>query len=134
MNTKNTGSNSVVTGVRKEYEDRSSGPAVLVPLTTDTNTEKTTMPNGMEKKKVILPLRKPVFSCEDIREKKRRLALQAESSVSETCVPRETTAQLNTGKGLLKDVDETEVIMITIFTCNMCGNEFTTLGVFKVHL
>ena len=116
MNTKNTGSNSVVTGVRKEYEDRSSGPAVLVPLTTDTNTEKTTMPNGMEKKKVILPLRetvrKPVFSCEDIREKKRRLALQAESSVSETCVPPETTAHLNTGKGLFKDIDETEVIKL----------------------
>ena len=87
---------------------------------------------------MILPLRetvrKPVFSCEDIREKKRRLALQAESSVSETCVPQEITAQLNTKKGLLKDVDETEVILITIFTCNMCGNEFTTLGVFKVHL
>ena len=117
MNTKNTGSNSVVTGVRKEYEDRSSGPAVLVPLTTDTNTEKnTTLPNGMEKKKVILPLRetvrKPVFSCEDIREKKRRLAQQAESSVPETFVPRETTAHLNTGKGLFKDVDETEVIKL----------------------
>ena len=117
MNTKKTGSNSVVTGVRKEYEDRSSGPAVLVPLTTDTNTEKnTTLPNGMEKKKVILPLRetvrKPVFSCEDIREKKRRLAQQAESSVPETFVPRETTAYLNTGKGLFKDVDETEVIKL----------------------
>ena len=117
MNTKKTGSNSVVTGVRKEYEDRSSGPAVLVPLTTDTNTEKnTTLPNGMEKKKVILPLRetvrKPVFSCEDIREKKRRLAQQAESSVPETFVPRETTAHLNTGKGLFKDVDETEVIKL----------------------
>ena len=116
MNTNNTGSNSVVTGVRKEYEDRSAGPSVLVPLTTDTNTEKTKMPNGMEKKKVILPLRetvrKPVFSCEDIREKKRRLALQAESSVSETCASRETTAQLDTGKGLLEDVDETEVIKL----------------------
>ena len=117
MNNKNTGSNSVATGVRKEYEDRSSGPAVLVPLTTDTNTEKnTTLPNGMEKKKVILPLRetvrKPVFSCEDIREKKRRLAQQAESSVPETFVPRETTAHLNTGKGLFKDVDETEVIKL----------------------
>ena len=115
MNAKNTGSNSVVTGVRKEYEDRSSGHSGLVPLTTDTNTEMT-MPNGIEKKKVILPLRetvrKPVFSCEDIREKKRRLALQAESSVSETCVPRETTAHLNTGKGLFKDVDETEVIKL----------------------
>ena len=117
MNAKNTGSNSVVTGVRKEYEDRSSGHSVLVPLTTDTNTEKnTTMLNGTEKKKVILPLRetvrKPVFSCEDIREKKRRLALQAESSVSETCVPPETTAHLNTGKGLFKDIDETEVIKL----------------------
>ena len=116
MNAKNTGSNSVVTGVRKEYEDRSSGHSVLVPLTTDTNTEKTTMPNGTEKKKVILPLRetvrKPVFSCEDIREKKRRLALQAESSVSETCVPPETTAHLNTGKGLFKDIDETEIIKL----------------------
>ena len=117
MNTKKTGSNSVVTGVRKEYEDRSSGPAVLVPLTTDTNTEKnTTLPNGMEKKKVILPLRetvrKPVFSCEDIREKKRRLAQQAESSVPETFVPRERPAHLNTGKGLFKDVDETEVIKL----------------------
>ena len=116
MNAKNTGSNSVVTGVRKEYEDWSSGLSGLVPLTTDTNTEKTTMLNGTEKKKVILPLRetvrKPVFSCEDIREKKRRLALQAESSVSETCVPPETTAHLNTGKGLFKDIDETEVIKL----------------------
>ena len=130
----------------KEGEDRSSSHAVFVPLTTDMGLKRTTDKLiGQDKKKIedlqdglLLKenQRQTIFACEDIREKKKRLALQGQTSVLETCVPREsdikqlkdsvlffcaatvmkamnpqqTTTKLNTEKGLLKDVDVKEVI------------------------
>ena len=111
MNTNNIGSNSVVTEVMKECEDRSSSHAVFVPLTTDMDLKTTTdKPIGQDKKKVTFPLketkRKPIFACEDIREKKIQFK---QVSCSTEAVDFKTVCAVNTEKESSLNGDNKEV-------------------------
>ena len=119
MNTNKYGSKSVVNEVMKEGEDLSSSHAVFVPSTTDPDLKRTTYKLiGQDKKKVI-------FSCEDIREKKKtiedlkdRFIFYCTSSILQGMFPLRTMSNQKT-EGHLKPSQENKIRMILVYNLFM---------------